>query len=296
MGDHAAVKLCHWLRESLVRGRPCYKEVFYGIESHRCLQMTPWLGCNQECRFCWRYPGWGGSPNLVDPHTMLDRAIDAQRALVSGYRGVPTVDDARWQESRVPNQMAISLSGEPTLYPYLGGLIAAADERGITTFLVTNGTRSDVLADLDPLPTQLYISVDAPSEEVYRQLCRPTTGSLWSRLIESLDTLNGLDTRTVVRHTLVRGWNMEDVEGYARLVRRADPDFVEAKGYVFVGHSRLTMSIDAMPSHEEVLQFSRALARATGYEVTAERPDSRVVLLTKDGRLPREYRPIGPVK
>ena len=39
--DHSAVKLCGWLKESLVHGRNCYKQDFYGIQSHRCLQMTP---------------------------------------------------------------------------------------------------------------------------------------------------------------------------------------------------------------------------------------------------------------
>ena len=39
--DHAAVKLCHWMKESMVHGRTCYKQDFYGIKSHRCLQMTP---------------------------------------------------------------------------------------------------------------------------------------------------------------------------------------------------------------------------------------------------------------
>ncbi|MFV2040427.1 MAG: 4-demethylwyosine synthase TYW1, partial [Candidatus Hydrothermarchaeales archaeon] len=41
VGGHSAVKGCHWLKESLVRGRECYKAKFYGISSHRCLQMTP---------------------------------------------------------------------------------------------------------------------------------------------------------------------------------------------------------------------------------------------------------------
>ena len=31
----------------------CYKAQFYGIESHRCVQMTD-LRCNQQCLFCWR--------------------------------------------------------------------------------------------------------------------------------------------------------------------------------------------------------------------------------------------------
>ena len=35
-------------------GEMCYKHQFYGISSHRCVQMTPTLRCNQRCLFCWR--------------------------------------------------------------------------------------------------------------------------------------------------------------------------------------------------------------------------------------------------
>ena len=52
---HAAVKTCHWTRQSIVDKGVCYKEKFYGIESHRCLQMSPAVpNCQQECEFCWR--------------------------------------------------------------------------------------------------------------------------------------------------------------------------------------------------------------------------------------------------
>jgi len=38
--DHSAVKMCHWLKESLIHGRSCYKQDFYGIRSHRCLHTS----------------------------------------------------------------------------------------------------------------------------------------------------------------------------------------------------------------------------------------------------------------
>ncbi|MCI0496910.1 MAG: 4-demethylwyosine synthase TYW1 [Thermoplasmata archaeon] len=293
VGEHSAVKLCHWLRQKLVKGRPCYKETFYGISSHRCLQMTPWLGCNQGCLFCWRYPG--DDPVVDEPMeavALLEGAIDTQRRLVSGYRGVETVDDGMWHEARDPDQMAISLAGEPTMYPLLGDLVAAARERGITTFLVSNGTLPDRLAAIDPLPTQVYVSVDAPNREVFSRLCRPSSDALWGRLQDGLGVLHDLDTRTVIRHTLVNGYNMVDVDGYARQVSLAEPDYVEAKGYVFVGHSRQVLSIDCMPSIDQVREFAEALAGGTGYVVTAEKADSRVVLLTKDGKLPGVSRPL----
>ncbi|MCK4309827.1 MAG: 4-demethylwyosine synthase TYW1, partial [Methanomicrobia archaeon] len=55
VGEHSAVKLCHWLKKSLMEDRVCYKQKFYGIKSHRCLQMTPAvISCTHKCLFCWR--------------------------------------------------------------------------------------------------------------------------------------------------------------------------------------------------------------------------------------------------
>ena len=45
--------------QSLLFDRECYKQTFYGIQSHRCLQMTPSINqCNHMCLFCWRHQGF----------------------------------------------------------------------------------------------------------------------------------------------------------------------------------------------------------------------------------------------
>jgi len=49
---------------------------------------------------------------------------------------------------------------------------------------------------------------------------------------------------------------------------------------VFVGGSRHRLSIDCMPSHEEILAFANALAHETNYPVVSEKRDSRVALLS----------------
>ena len=59
VGNHSAVKLCHCMKQSILHKRHCYKQDFYGIQSHRCLQMTPAINhCNHSCLFCWRYQGF----------------------------------------------------------------------------------------------------------------------------------------------------------------------------------------------------------------------------------------------
>jgi tRNA wybutosine-synthesizing protein 1 len=218
-----------------------------------------------------------------DPEVIVDEAIAAQRVLISGFKGDERCDKVLFQEAREPNQAAISLSGEPTLYPKLGGLIEVLKKRGFTTFLVTNGTLPKALEKLDPLPTQLYVTVAAPNEEIYKRLCVPRTANGWRLLRETLELLPSLDTRTVIRHTLVEGWNVGWEDEYARLDELARPLFIEPKGYVFVGDSRQNMTVRSMPSHARVRLFADRLTKAlSGYEFLAERVDSRVVTLARD--------------
>jgi tRNA wybutosine-synthesizing protein 1 len=55
VGRHSAVKKCMWLHKSLTNNESCYKHKFYGVESWRCLQMTPAIAyCTLRCSFCWR--------------------------------------------------------------------------------------------------------------------------------------------------------------------------------------------------------------------------------------------------
>jgi tRNA wybutosine-synthesizing protein 1 len=283
IGRHSAVKLCYWSRESLERGRDCYKGRFYGIESHRCLQMSPAIdSCNLTCRFCWRNQGWENDDTIEtfdDPEQLLDRSIEAQRRILSGFKGDRSVPLERWTEAQTPKHIAISLTGEPTLYPKMNRFLELCHERGITTFLVTNGTNPDALRALDPLPTQLYVSVTAPNAEVFRRLTRPAQDDAWDRLLESLAIVRHLRTRRVVRHTLVRGWNLGWADAYAELDLLARPEFIEPKGYVFMGRSRQRLGRDHVPEHEEIAAFADRLARRTGYAVLDASPESKVVLL-----------------
>ncbi len=285
VGNHSAVKLCHWLRESLLRNRFCYKQQFYGIATHRCLQMSPAVNnCTQNCLFCWRFQGFDEVylKEVDDPKFIVEESIKQQKRLIVGYKGDPRVDRKKWEEAMDPKHVAISLIGEPTLYPRLGELIEEYHKRGFTTFLVTNGTMPEVLENLDPLPTQLYVTLAAPNEEIYKKLLVPLIRNGWERLNKTLELLPSLNTRTVIRHTLVKGWNMENyVKEYARLDSIGEADFIEPKAYVFVGYSRERLNLSNMPSMDEIRSFASALASETGYNYIDEKEDSRVVLLSK---------------
>jgi len=279
--DHAAVKLCHWMKESMIHERHCYKQDFYGIKSHRCLQMTPAINeCSHQCTFCWRVEGRDFEvTDWAEPKDMLDALIAQQRLLISGFKGDSRCDKKMFEEACNPNQVAISLAGEPITYPYLSDFLKECHGRGMTTFLVTNGTYPDQIESLDTLPRQLYVTVAAPNEEIYRKVCRPKIKDGWERLMRTLELFPSLDTRTVIRHTLVKDLNFGWVDEYAKLDMIAQPDMIEPKGYVFVGGSRERLSLTNMPSFEEIKDFSIQLGDIVGMKLIKERPDSRVVLL-----------------
>ncbi|MHB8103309.1 MAG: 4-demethylwyosine synthase TYW1 [Methanosarcina sp.] len=283
-GHHSAVKTCLWLRHAMNGQGFCYKSKFYGVQSHRCLQMTPTLMCNQRCLFCWR-PTEIPVPDLGEwdhPEKIVKESIACQRKLITGFGGSPNAIKERWIESNEPNNVAISLSGEPTLYPYLPELIEEYEKRGFTTFLVTNGTVPEMLAKVSP--SQLYMSLDAPDLETYLKVCQPKSAALWEKINESLSLMKQKNSRTVIRTTLVKGQNMFKPEAYAELIKKASPDFVEIKAYMHLGFSRLRLDRSSMPTHAEVLEFSQELAKYLEYEIADESEISRVVLLSKDGK------------
>ncbi len=283
--DHSAVKLCHWMKESMIRGRACYKHDFYGIQSHRCLQMTPAINeCDHMCQFCWRVQENDFEVNdWAEPKEMLDALIEHQRKLITGFKGDSRCPREMYEEACNPNQVAISLAGEPITYPYLSDFLKECHSRNMTTFLVTNGTYPEQLEALDVLPRQIYVTVAATDEQMYRQVCRPKIKDGWQRLMRTLEMFPSLDTRTVIRHTLVKGLNMSTPEKYSVLDKIADPDLIEPKGYVFVGGSRMRLSIDNMPSFDEILSFSEDLSKIMGMEVIKQRADSRVALIGTPG-------------
>jgi tRNA wybutosine-synthesizing protein 1 len=285
VGTHSGVKLCHWMKQSLLFGRHCYKQTFYGINSHQCLQMTPAIThCTHMCLFCWRSQNFTEKElrTYDEPEYILTHAIEAQQKLITGFKGDPRCDQKKWKEANKPTMLACSLSGEPTLYPRLGEFFELCHQKGITTFLVTNGTTPDTLEKLTTLPTQLFVSIVAPTEELYKKICAPLIPNGWQNIQKTLSLLPSLSTRTVIRHTLIHGWNMDErhIKEYAKLDASASPMYIEPKGYVFVGSSRYRLHFSNMPTHDQIKGFGQKLAEELGYEQIMEKPDSLVVLLT----------------
>lgn len=281
--NHAAAKICHWTKQSILDKGVCYKEKFYGIESHRCLQMAPAVpNCQQKCEFCWRdlsytQTQWEGEYD--DPKTIIDEAVKAQNNLLCGFFGNDKANKEKLEESKTPTNAAISLAGEPMLYPEIDELIAEFNRRNFTTFVVSNGQCVDKLKNLENEPYQLYLSLDTPTKKIYNDVCQPQISEGWDNLNQSLDTLASFNSRTCIRTTCVKGRNMTNPEKYAELIKKASPDFVEIKAYMCVGSSRHRLTPDNMPTFDEVKSFAQKIGENCGKKIVNESEVSRVVLL-----------------
>ena len=285
-GNHSSVKICSWTKKSLVDKGVCYKEQFYGIKSHRCCQMTPCMFCCNSCEFCWRsmddFSGLKIKGDVDEPKSIIKNCIEKQRELLNGFPGNESGNMKKFNEAQDPSNFAISLSGEPTIYPYLSELITELDKMKKCSFLVTNGQFPKVIENLKKLPTQLYVSLDAPTKQIYKKIDKPMLKDYWKRFNKTLELINGLNTRTCLRLTMVKGLNMCEVSEYAKLIKKASPNFIEVKSYMHVGSSRDRLKRENMPFHEDVKEFSEKLVEKLGWKIVDEKKESRVVLLMKE--------------
>ena len=293
IGSHSGVKICRWTKSAL-RGRgSCYKYSFYGIKSHLCMETTPSLSCSNKCVFCWRH---GTNPvgttwrwKIDPPEMIFSGAKEAHLQKIRMMRGVPGVRAERFQEAMRIRHCALSLVGEPIFYPHINEFVGLLHREKISSFLVCNAQHPDQLAALKVV-TQLYVSIDASNRDSLRQVDRPLHRDFWERFLRCLDILREkrFRMRTVFRLTLVKGFNIEnEVEGYADLVARGLPCFVEVKGVTYCGTSTSSgagLTMQNVPFYEEVTAFVKALdqaleRRGLAYGIAAEHAHSCCVLL-----------------
>jgi tRNA wybutosine-synthesizing protein 1 len=284
IGNHSAVKICHWTKEALNKRKVCYKQKWYEIKSHRCVQMTPALQCNFNCLHCWRFHGiipFKEPEKWDEPSEIINSCIKAQRELLSGFGGNPNTTKELFEEAMEPKHFAISLDGEPTFYPMLSQLIGELKARGITSFLVTNGSIPERLSKLENEPTNLYISLYGPDKQTFEKISIPIIPNAWEKVNESLELMKSFGCRKIIRLTLVKNLNLKDPENYAKSILKAEPDFVECKSYMHVGESQKRLPKGAMPSNEEIIDFAFQLSKFLGYRIVDNDPLSRVSLLAK---------------
>uniref|UniRef100_A0A2I3S3B1 tRNA 4-demethylwyosine synthase (AdoMet-dependent) n=1 Tax=Pan troglodytes TaxID=9598 RepID=A0A2I3S3B1_PANTR len=252
------------LREALTKqGRgACYKHTFYGIESHHCMETTPSLACANKCVFCWRHHnnpvGTEWRWKMDQPEMILKEAIENHQNMIKQFKGVPGVKAERFEEGMMVKHCALSLVGEPIMYPEINRF----------------------LKNLEPV-TQLYVSVDASTKDSLKKIDRPLFKDFWQRFLDSLKALAVKQQQTVYRPTLVKAWNMDELQAYVQLVSLGNPDFIGVKGVTYCGESSASsLTMAHVPWHEEVVQFVRELVDLIpDYEIACEHEHSNCLLI-----------------
>lgn len=240
--------------------------------------------------------------DIDEPEKILDEIIEKRKKLLMGFKGNEKVSRKRFYESINPNLFTFSLSGEPTLYPYLAEMIDVIRKRNAISFLVTNGLNPKAIKTLErknSLPTQLTVSC-LPNEELFLKWTRTLKKNAWKNFLETLDLVRKLKgkTRRALRITLVKkgkekskykdieNMSDENIQNYSEIIKRAEPDFVHIVGFKSVGYSRERMGYGKQPWHCEVKDFAEKLAgKLGGYKIMGEEPRSAAVLLSN---LPKE--------
>ena len=298
IADHSTVELCHWTKKSFKHEGSCYKHQFYGILTHRCMEFSPaGMYCENRCVYCWRpmefYDSMKMEPEQVaEPEQILRKLMGERKKLIDGFYGDSRNDNQRLDESLLPTHYAISLSGEPTMYPKLPELIKYLKSLEATKsiFLVTNGQEPDMiqkLQDEDALPTQLYLSTNAADYESFIKINKPKYDDSWERWNRTLDMLKNLDTRTVLRITLIRNYNdqKEMIPAFADMFRKASPHFIEIKSYMHIGRSTNRLEHENMLEMSEVKKFSEEIAKQSEiFSIMDESLVSRISILQNKER------------
>lgn len=298
VSDHSTVALCHWTKKSFKNEGSCYKHKFYGISTHCCMEFSPaGMHCENRCVYCWRpmefYESLKMEPeNVAEPEEIMSKLMEERKKLIMGHYGDLRSNRKKLDESLKPSHYAISLSGEPTMYPKLPELIKYLKSLKETKsiFLVTNGQEPDMiqkLQDEDALPTQLYLSTNASDYESFLRINKPRYDDSWQRWNRTLEMLKHLDTRTVLRITLIRDYNnqKEMIPTFAKILEQSSPHFVEIKSYMHIGRSTNRLDRENMLEMEEIRKFSEEIAKQSKiFSVMDESYISRIVVLQNKKR------------
>lgn len=232
------------------------------------------------------------SDKVAPPEVIMSNLMEERKKLIMGHYGDSRNDEKKLDESLLPSHYAISLSGEPTMYPQLPQLIQYLKKLPSTksVFLVTNGQEPKMLErlqDENALPTQLYLSTNAPNKEIFQLVNRPRYEDAWERWNTSIEIISKLDTRTVLRITLIRDYNCSNelIPEYSKIIRRSNIHFIEAKSYMHIGRSTNRLERSNMLDMHEVRHFANEFAKQSEtYSIMDESDISRIVVLQNQKR------------
>ncbi|RHY94578.1 hypothetical protein DYB35_012959 [Aphanomyces astaci] len=173
--------------------------------------------------------------------------------MIKEVKGLPGLIQSRWEEAFTVCHCALSLVGEPIMYPHINEFCRELHAREISSFLVTNAQFPEKIAALEPI-TQLYVSVDAATKDSLKAIDRPLFKDFWERFLSCLTQLKAKGQRTVYRMTLVKEHNMKELDNY--VIHLGEPDLIEIKAVTYCGKSDASdLTMQNVPYHQEVRDF-----------------------------------------
>jgi tRNA wybutosine-synthesizing protein 1 len=310
VGENAAVQICNWTKSALRGEGTCWKEKFYGISSAGCCQFSPnVMNCENKCLHCWRPIELNKGIDIretFDSKELLDKINIQRKKLMRGFGGNKKTNKKNLEKSYSPSLYTLSLSGEPTLYPNLPELIKEIRSRNAVSFIVTNGQNPNMIMKLakeNSLPTQLTLSTNAPNKELFVKWHNSCRKDSWERFSETLNLFFELKDkcRRVIRLTLVKigkdeknklnnimNMSEENVFEYAKIIEKADPNFVHVKGFMSIGNSRPRgMTYDKQPTFDEVKEYAKKILaelrkKDKSWKILADEWRSVVVVLGRN--------------
>ncbi|KAG2459482.1 TYW1 synthase, partial [Polypterus senegalus] len=125
---------------------------------------------------------------MDQPEKILKEALENHKNLIKQFKGVPGVKLERYEEGMSVKHCALSLVGEPIMYPEINKFLKLLHQKKISSFLVTNAQFPEEIRSLQPV-TQLYVSVDASTKESLKKIDRPLFKDFWQRFLDSLKAL-----------------------------------------------------------------------------------------------------------
>ncbi|KAM7398918.1 hypothetical protein PAMP_018222 [Pampus punctatissimus] len=259
IGSHSGVKLCRWTKFV------CCSPFLLSVPTTR--HHTNPVGTE------WRWK--------MDPaEKILQDSLEKHQNMIRQFRGVPGVKPERYKEGLAVKHCALSLVGEPIMYPEINAFVRLLHSHHISSFLVTNAQFPNEIRSLVPV-TQLYVSVDASTKDSLKKIDRPLFKDFWTRFLDSLKALGEKRQRTVYRLTLVKAWNVEEMQAYSELIALGQPDFIEVKGVTYCGDSSASsLTMANVPWHQEVVAFVQQLAdMLPQYEIACEHEHSNCLLI-----------------
>ena len=95
---------------------------------------------------------------MDQPEFLIEQSIEKHRAMINQCKGVPGVVPERFEQAFNVKHCALSLVGEPIIYPQINRFLDLLHDQGISSFMVTNAQFPKEIRELKVRHSSLFLS------------------------------------------------------------------------------------------------------------------------------------------